>query len=102
MLLLTPESPRWLIYQNRHDDALDVLAIVWADGDRQNPEVLLQHKEIIETLEWERNEGKTLTYSEVVRTPNARKRVMLAVSVAVLAMLSGKQRFYEHFAGWIA
>lgn len=37
----------------------------------------------------EQESGKTLSYAEIVRTPNSRKRLILALSVAVISMLSG-------------
>lgn len=90
VLWCTPESPRWLAYHGREDDALAVLASVYADGDRTNPEVLAQHKQIIDTLAWERTTGKKLSYKEMIRTPNARRRIMLCMSVAFIGILSGK------------
>ncbi|EON96459.1 putative hexose transporter protein [Phaeoacremonium minimum UCRPA7] len=59
------------------------------DGDRTDPVALEQFQEIVNTLEAERRAGKKLTYKEVLRTPNSRRRLMLVVSVAVLAMSSG-------------
>lgn len=113
VLFATPESPRWLVcsavpllnqysrrvpsthqstsqvYHGREDEALKVLASIYADGDESNPVVQQQHAEILEKLAWEREVGKTLSYKEIVRTPSSRKRMTLALSVAVIAMLSG-------------
>lgn len=52
--------------------------------------VLQQYQEITDTLEWERNAtNKKLTYMEMARTPGARKRMTLSMSVAVIGMMSG-------------
>lgn len=37
----------------------------------------------------EQDSGQTLSYVEIVRTSNSRKRLILVVSVAVISMLSG-------------
>jgi Sugar (and other) transporter len=35
--LFAPESPRWLIYNDRTDEAIDMTAKYHADGDRNAP-----------------------------------------------------------------
>ncbi|PPQ81957.1 hypothetical protein CVT25_014686 [Psilocybe cyanescens] len=84
-----PESPRWLIYQNRHEEALDVIAYMYADGDRENSLVAAQFKEIIDTINYEKSSGETLSMMQLVKTPSARKRVTLAISAAVFSTIAG-------------
>ncbi|VUC20757.1 unnamed protein product [Clonostachys rosea] len=84
----TPESPRWLLYCGREEEAIDVLASLYANGDRNHPSVTKQHQEILAGIQTER-ETYSLSYIEMVRTANARKRMLLALSVAVISMLSG-------------
>jgi len=52
--------------------------------------VLAQYKEIIDTIDYERNVGETLSIKQMVKTPVARKRMSLAISCAVFSTISGK------------
>lgn len=88
-----PESPRWLIYQNQHEEALKVIAYMYADGDRENPLVMAQFKEIADTIDYEKASGETLSMMQLVKTPSARKRVTLAISAAVFSTIAGKNLF---------
>jgi hypothetical protein len=90
ILPFIPESPRWLAYKNRCEDALAVVAQTYANGDAQNPIVLVAFKEIIDTIEYEKNVGETLSLVQMVKTPVARKRVVLAVSAAVFSTIAGE------------
>jgi hypothetical protein len=84
-----PESPRWLVYQNEGEKAMEVVAYMYADGDRDDPMVVAQFKEIMDTIEYEKNSGETLSMLQLIRTPSARKRVTLAVSAAVFSTIAG-------------
>ncbi|PQE19802.1 General substrate transporter protein [Rutstroemia sp. NJR-2017a WRK4] len=89
ILPFIPESPRWLIYVDRKEEALIVVAQTYTNGDTSNPVVLAQYKEIVDTIEYEKNVGETLTMKQMIKTPSARKRVSLAVSAAVFSTISG-------------
>lgn len=100
-----PESPRWLAWKGRKEACLLVLAQTHADGrlntvgadgmdgtsglEEVDDIVMLQYREIVDTMEFERSMGETLSFKEVVRTPNARKRVMLACSAALFSTIAG-------------
>ncbi|KAI8170560.1 hypothetical protein K4K49_004245 [Colletotrichum sp. SAR 10_70] len=95
LIYLAPESPRWLAFRDRRDEALQVLAKVnGADASDEN--VQIQFREIIETLEYEKREGNALGIRGMVRKPN-RKRLLLALSVAPLAMLTGSNVITYYF-----
>lgn len=69
---------------------MEVIAYMYADGDRSNVLVSAQYKEIVDTIEYEKNVGETLSMIQLVKTPSARKRVALAVSAAVFSTIAGK------------
>lgn len=88
ILPFMPESPRWLAYQDRPDDALEVLAVAHAWGDQTDAVVLTEYQEILQTLAFEKKAG-SVSPLETVRTPGNRLRLMLMLSVAILSMTPG-------------
>lgn len=89
ILPFIPESPRWLIHKDRHEEALDAISLAYSDGDTEDPIVLAQYKEIVDTLRFERESGNTMTMAQMLKSKGARKRSLLNVSVAIISMLSG-------------
>lgn len=88
ILPLLPESPRWLAYNDRPEETLMVLARI--NGTTPDDvEVQVQFREIIDTMEYEKSKGSRLGLREVARTAPNRRRLMLALSVAPLTMLTG-------------
>jgi sugar porter (SP) family MFS transporter len=50
-----PESPRWLVNNDRVEDALTVLAKVHTRGDTADPYVKAELAEIVSKIEWEKS-----------------------------------------------
>lgn len=88
IILALPESPRWLIFNDRSDEALQVLAKI-NGADIHDAGVQVQFQEIVDTLNYEKAEGRSLGFREIVRTAANRKRLSLTVSVACITMLTG-------------
>ncbi|KAJ7579697.1 MFS sugar transporter-like protein [Mycena floridula] len=89
LLPFIPESPRWLVFNGFEAEALKVVAQTHADGDTSNLVVKAQFQEIVDTLSFEKNVAKTLSLRQIVRTPTARKRMILALSAAVFSTVAG-------------
>ncbi|KAK5123277.1 hypothetical protein LTR85_002707 [Meristemomyces frigidus] len=100
ILLILPESPRWLIYQDRTDEALDVLARINAT-DRADTLVQLQYQEVMDTIAYEKAEGHQLGFREIVRTKPNRKRLALALSVSPIVMLTGSNIITYYFGSML-
>ncbi|KAI1098661.1 hexose transporter [Jackrogersella minutella] len=83
-----PESPRWLAYNDRQEECLDVLACV-NGASIDDPSTQAQFQEIVETLEYEKTQGKGLGFRQIIRSAPNRKRLYLVLSVAPLTMLTG-------------
>ena len=51
--------------------------------------MLAIYKEILDTLEWEKKEGRTMSPKEIVKTPAARKRVLIGMSPGPFSCVAG-------------
>ncbi|KAI1378647.1 hexose transporter [Hypoxylon crocopeplum] len=89
MLPWVPESPRWLVYQGHHTEALEAIARTHSDGNMEDPVVLLTYQEIIDTLKTEVETGQKTGYADLFKSKQSMRRLMLASSVAVISMASG-------------
>jgi hypothetical protein len=87
-LFFYPKSPRWLASKDRWDEAMEVLANLHGNGDRNHPKVLAQYQEIEEALALEREQAST-SYEELVK-PRILKRVFLGMSLQMWSQLCGE------------
>ncbi|KAF2634179.1 hexose transporter [Massarina eburnea CBS 473.64] len=101
ILFFLPESPRWLAYHDRSDEAINVIAKLHGSAN-SDPIVQVQYKEIMDTLEYEKSQGKSVSYREVFKTSANRRRLALAVSVAPLTMLTGSNIITFYFGDMLS
>ncbi|KAL2208325.1 general substrate transporter [Sarocladium strictum] len=83
-----PESPRWLVYKDRQDEAMAVLKEYHSCGDVDSRLVRFQMLEIQVTLEEEKKQ-KAMQWAEFVRTKGNRKRLWILLFMGFAAQLSG-------------
>jgi hypothetical protein len=66
-----------------------VVAQTNSNGDISDPLAVAVFKEIIDTIEWEKKEGKTMSPMEIIRTPVARKRLLIGMSAGPFSCIAG-------------
>ena len=88
LVLFAPESPRWLIYNGRSQEALHILAKYHADGDENSRLVRFEMAEITATLEVEKMQ-KMSRWGEWVASPGMRHRLFLALFIPAMLQWSG-------------
>ncbi|TLD25560.1 hypothetical protein PspLS_05522 [Pyricularia sp. CBS 133598] len=84
-----PESPRYLIAKDKHDQALEMLAKYHGNGDAQHPTVQFEYHEIKETLKLELEHKNASNYSEFLRTKGNRYRLAILISLGIFSQWSG-------------
>lgn len=85
---LLPESPRWLISKDKHEDAKKVLTKYHGNGE-DNTFVNWEFNEISQTLQAEKAASASSGWYELVRTPGNRKRCLLIILTAIFSQCSG-------------
>ncbi|KAF5573428.1 hexose transporter, partial [Fusarium pseudoanthophilum] len=84
-----PESPRWLMAHERHEEALEILAKYHANGDANNATVQFEYTEIKDTIALEYQAQKNGSYLDFLRTRGNRYRLMLLISLGIISQYSG-------------
>ncbi|KAF9336757.1 hypothetical protein BG006_007534 [Podila minutissima] len=82
-----PYSPRWLADKGRMEEALEVLANLRANGDKNDPEVVAEFREIEDAVNFDKTQAAR-SYAELFRKPAAR-RVFLGMTLQSWSQLTG-------------
>ncbi|KAF2729907.1 general substrate transporter, partial [Polyplosphaeria fusca] len=83
-----PESPRWLVANERAHEAKSVLAKYHAGGDEEHPLIAREVSEIMQAIHNEQAAAAT-TWGTLVATPGNRKRLFIAVCLGAFAQWNG-------------
>ncbi|KAK7959531.1 sugar transporter [Apiospora aurea] len=89
ILPFVPESPRWLVHRGLFEEARTVVAQTNSNGNLTNPVTVAVYKEILDTIEFEKKDGRSMSPREIVRTPVARKRVLIGMSAEPFSCIAG-------------
>lgn len=88
-IFFIPESPRFLVAKERHNEALDILAKYHANGNLHDQTVQFEFQEIKETLRLELEAKKDSSYLDFLRTRGNRYRLLLICSLGLFSQWSG-------------
>lgn len=87
-VLFLPESPRWLISKDRHEEAHEILIKYHAEGDRDSEFVRAEMAQIRSTLYLEAEASKG-TWLDLFATSGMRRRVVLSTALGLFTQWSG-------------
>ncbi|KAJ5286823.1 general substrate transporter [Penicillium angulare] len=88
LILLFPESPRWLIDNGRLDEGLRTLARLHARGNVNDPWVQTEYDQICTSITHE-HEAEAKSYTELFTDRSCFRRLFLACSIQAAAQMTG-------------
>ncbi|KAN0099283.1 general substrate transporter [Hyaloscypha variabilis] len=88
LILLFPESPRWLIKHGKPEQGLTNLAKLHAHGNEQDPWVRAEFEQIQESIAYE-EENEAKSYKELFTSVPAFRRVLLCAALQASIQMTG-------------
>lgn len=88
LILLFPESPRWLIDHGREEEGLKTLAKLHARGDVQDAWVRAEYAQIQESITYE-HEHEAKSYLQLFRNKSSFRRLFLACAIQASVQMTG-------------
>ncbi|KAJ4424508.1 hypothetical protein N0V82_000832 [Gnomoniopsis sp. IMI 355080] len=88
LILLFPESPRWLIDHGHRDEGLRTLAKLHAHGDVDDPWVKAEFAQIEEAITFD-HEHEAKSYLELFRSRSSFRRLLIGCSVQAACQMTG-------------
>lgn len=87
-IYLFPESPRWLIDHDRHEQGLQTLAKLHANGDVNDPYVQAEYEVIVAQIA-EEHAHAAKSYGELFKNRSNTRRIILACAVQASTQMTG-------------
>ncbi|KKA29359.1 hypothetical protein TD95_001954 [Thielaviopsis punctulata] len=88
LILLFPESPRWLIDHGHSAEGLATLARLHANGDTNDAFVQAEYAQITASIAHDRDNAAK-SYMELFTDPSCRRRLMLACAIQASIQMTG-------------
>ncbi|KAM0158993.1 hypothetical protein ACHAQE_005272 [Botrytis cinerea] len=83
------DSPRWLVANDRHEEALNIMAKYHGEGDRSSPLVQLELREMMEEISKTGADKRWWDFRELFDSREVRYRTMLTCAIALFGQWTG-------------
>lgn len=88
LIMVFPESPRWLIDHGRQEEGLQTLARLHAHGNVDDAFVKAEFSQIEEAIQYD-HEHEAKSYAELFRTRSSFRRLLIACSCQAACQMTG-------------